>query len=255
MSTRYLRAATFNKYGPSIYLGIGIPIPVLNERIALNTAVRDEDIQTSVVDYGIQRRDRPTVKTVSYADLKSGLVDVNGKEVATSPLSSFFMAREVAEELRREIMRGEFLLTEAVSPLPTVGRAGPMKQTREFPNVEDVMSRDITTVKEDIGIDEAARAIIGGSFDHLPVVTSEGRLTGIVTTWDISKAVANGRISRISEIMTRRVHSARPDEPIELAARKLDTYCISALPVVDRDNRVIGMITSNDLSRLFAGRR
>jgi L-aspartate semialdehyde sulfurtransferase len=255
MSTRYLRAATFHKYGPSLYLGIGIPIPVLNERIAKNTAVRDRDIQTAIVDYGIQRRDRPVIKVVSYEDLKSGSVEINGKDVNTSPLSSFYMAEEVANKLKESILCGEFLLTQSVEQLPHVGRAGPMKQTREFPNVEDVMSRDVVSIREDIFIDEAAKAIVGGSFDHLPVISIDGRLKGIVTTWDISKAVANGKISRVSEIMTRKVHSSQPDEPIELAARKLDTYSISALPVVDKQNRVIGMITSNDLSRLFTGRR
>jgi L-aspartate semialdehyde sulfurtransferase len=255
MSSRYLRAATFHKYGPSLYVGIGIPIPILNERMAKNTAVRDRDILTNIVDYGIQRRDRPTVKVVSYEDLKSGSVEINGKAVNTSSLSSYYMADEVANKLKDSILCGEFLLTQPAEPLPRVGSARPMKQTREFPNVEDVMSRDVVTVREDIFIDEAAKAIVGGSFDHLPVISLDGRLKGIVTTWDISKAVANGKISQVSEIMTRKVHSAQPDEPIELAARKLDTYSISALPVVDKDNRVIGMITSNDLSRLFTGRR
>jgi CBS domain-containing protein len=255
MSNRYLRAATFHKYGPSLYIGIGIPIPILNERMAKNTAVRDRDILTNIVDYGIQRRDRPTVKVVSYEDLKSGSVEINGKEVNTSSLSSYYMAQEVADKLKDSILCGEFLLTQPAETLSRVGSARPMKQTREFPNVEDVMSRDVVTVREDIFIDEAAKAIVGGSFDHLPVISLDGRLKGIVTTWDISKAVANGKISLVSEIMTRKVHSAQPDEPIELAARKLDTYSISALPVVDKDNRVIGMITSNDLSRLFTGRR
>ena len=255
MSNRYLRAATFHKYGPSLYLGIGIPIPILNERMAKNTAIRDKDILTNIVDYGIQRRDRPTVKVVSYGDLKSGYVEIKGKEVNTSSLSSYYMAEEVANKLKDSILCGEFLLTQPIESLPRVGSARPMKQTREFPNVEDVMSRDVVSIREDIFIDEAAKAIVGGSFDHLPVISGDGRLIGIVTTWDISKAVANGKISRVSEIMTRKVHSALLDEPIELAARKLDTYSISALPVVDKENRVIGMITSNDLSRLFTGRR
>ncbi len=255
MSTRFLRAATFHKYGPSLYLGIGIPIPVLNERIAKNTAVRDRDIQVSVVDYGIPRRDRPALKLVSYEDLKSGSVELNGREVPTSSLSSFQMAREVAEVLKAAIEAGEFLPTQAVEPLSSTGSARPMKQTKEYPNVEDVMSRDVITVREDIHVDEAAKMIVDGSFDHLPVVSGDGRLMGIITAWDISKAVANGRVSKIADIMTRRVYSARPDEPIELAARTLDTHSISALPVVDRENRVIGMITSNHLSRLFARRR
>lgn len=255
MSNRYLRAATFHKYGPSLYLGIGIPIPVLNEKIARNTAVRDRDITVPVVDYGIPRRDRPSLKMVSYEDLKSGMIDLNGKEVTTSSLSSFHMAREIALELKAEVEQGEFLLSQAVEPLSRVGSSRPMKQTKESPNVGDVMSRDIVSVREDIQVDEAAKLIVSGSFDHLPVVSKDGRLMGIITAWDISKAVAGGKPTKIANIMTRRVYSALVDEPIELAARTLDTYSISALPVVDKDNKVIGMITSNHLSRLLARRR
>ena len=227
----------------------------MNEKIAKNTAVRDRDIQVSVVDYGIPRRDRPTLKVVNYEDLKSGRIDLNGKEVTTSSLSSFLMAREIAETLKCSVEKGEFLLTQAVEPLSRTGMARPMKQTKEHPNVEDVMSRDVVTVREDIHVDEAAKIIVGSSFDHLPVVSADGRLMGIITAWDISKAVANGSVSRIAEIMTRRVYSTHPDEPIELAARTLDTYSISALPVVDRENKVIGMVTSNHISRLLARRR
>jgi len=255
MSIRYLRAATFHKYGPSLYLGIGIPIPVLNERIARNTAIRDRDIVVPVVDYGIPRRDRPSLKMVSYEDLKSGMIDLNGKEITTSSLSSFHMAREVALNLKSQLERGEFLLSAAVEPLDRVGGARPMKQTKESPNVGDVMSREVVSVREDIQVEEAAKLIVNGSFDHLPVISKDGRLMGIITAWDISKAVASGRPARIAEIMTRRVYSAMVDEPIELAARTLDTHSISALPVVDKENKVIGMITSNHLSRLLARRR
>ena len=255
MNSHFLRAATFHKYGPSLYLGIGIPIPILNEKLAHSTAVRDRDITVPVVDYGIARRDRPSLKMVSYEDLKSGMIEINGKEVSTSSLSSFHVARDVARTLKQQVEKGEFLLSCAVEPLPRVGSARPMKQTKESPNVGDVMSRDVVTVREDIGVEEAARLIVSGSFDHLPVISRDGRLMGIITAWDISKAVAGGKSSRIGDIMTRRVYSVKADEPIELAARTFDTYSISAMPVVDRDNKVIGMITSNHLSRLFARRR
>lgn len=255
MSPQYLRAATFHQYGPSLYVGIGIPIPILNERMAQRAAVRDCDIRVPIVDYGVPRRDRPSIAEVSYQDLKSGVVDLNGKEVSTSSLSSFYHARQIAGTLKQMIEQGSFLLTQSVQPLPESGSSKPMKQTKEFPNVGDVMSRDVITVRESIGIEDAASRIVGGKFDHLPVVSDQDKLIGIVTSWDISKAVANGNISKISEIMTRRVYSAKQDEPVELAARTLDTHSISALPVIDRDGHVIGMITSNDLSRLLAGRR
>jgi len=255
MNNEFLRAATFQEYGPSLYVGLGVPIPVLNENIAKKTAVRDRDIVTEIVDYGVPRRGRPTVRRVNYEQLYSGSVDIGGNEVKTSALSSRHIARKVAQALGDSIKRGEFLLSASAEPLPSVGRCSPMKQTREFLLVGDVMSHDVATVREEISIEEAARMIIGGPFDHLPVVSAEEKLIGMVTAWDISKAVACGKTSHISEMMTRKVFIASPDEPLELAARKLDHHKISALPVVDKDDHVMGMVTSDHVSRLYGRRR
>lgn len=172
----------------------------------------------------------------------------------TSALSSRHVARKVASALGASIRRGEFFLSAPVEPLIATGRNNPMKQTKEFLLVRDVMSPEVATAREEISIQEAAAMIVGGPFDHLPVVSEEGRLIGMVTAWDVSKAVASGKTSHISEMMTRKVFIASPDEPMELAARKLHHHKISALPVVDKDHRVVGMVTSDHLSRLY-GRR
>ncbi len=51
--------------------------------------------------------------------------------------------------------------------------------------------------------------------------------------------------------MTRKVITARMDEPIDAVVRKMERYNISALPVVDAERRVIGMVTSDDISKLL----
>jgi uncharacterized protein (DUF39 family)/CBS domain-containing protein len=255
MDNEFLRAATFQDYGPSLYVGLGVPIPVLNERIAKKTAVRDRDIVTEIVDYGVPRRGRPTVRKVNYEQLYSGIVDIEGSEVKTSALSSRHVARKVACALGDSIKRGEFLISASSEPLSREGRNRPMKQTKEFLLVGDVMSTEVVTVREEICIREAAQMIVGGTFDHLPVVSVEGKLIGMVTAWDISKAVASDKTSHISDMMTRKVFIASRDEPLELAARKLDHHKISALPVVDKDHHVIGMVTSDQVSRLYGRRR
>ncbi|HPE64004.1 MAG TPA: CBS domain-containing protein, partial [Methanothrix sp.] len=181
--------------------------------------------------------------------------DIEGVEVKTSALSSRHVARKVARALGDSIKRGEFVLSAPAERLPTTGRNNPMKQTREFLLVGDVMSSDVATVREEISIKEASQMIVGGPFDHLPVVSAEEKLIGMVTAWDISKAVASGKTSHISDMMTRKVFIASPDEPLELAARKLHHHKISALPVVDKDHHVIGMVTSDHLSRLYSRRR
>jgi len=108
-------------YGSSLSVGLGIPIPILNEEMAQFTAVRDEEIFTQVVDYsddypkGISR----SLAQVSYKELKSGTITVGGEEVQTVPLSSMVKARAVAETLKEWIQRGEFLLGVPQDLLPT----------------------------------------------------------------------------------------------------------------------------------------
>lgn len=115
MSSRYLRAAYIEKYGVTMYVGIGIPIPVLDEDLARRVSIRNEQIETTVVDYG---NDNRVLGTTNYAALQSGFIDVSGHKVRTAPLSSLARAREIAGILKQWIRKGDFLLTEPVRPMP-----------------------------------------------------------------------------------------------------------------------------------------
>ncbi len=122
MNSRYLVGVSILGYGCSLAVGIGVPIPILNEEIAMYTGVSDEDIVTQVVDYGLDYpmgKGKPLAE-VTYKELRSGSIRVNGKEVPTSPLSSYARAKEIASKLKKWIEEGQFLLTEAQAPLPTV---------------------------------------------------------------------------------------------------------------------------------------
>ncbi len=119
MSTRYLKGASFEKYGTTLIVGIGIPIPILNEEILKYAAISDKDIYTQIVDYGF---DYPqgVAKShgeVSYAQLRSGKISFNGKDVQTAPLSSYAMAREIAGLLAEWIKEGKFFLGAPVRTL------------------------------------------------------------------------------------------------------------------------------------------
>ena len=254
MSAEFIKGASFYGYGVTLYVGIGIPIPVLNERIAKKTGISDADIVTEVLDYGVSRRERPVLRNVTYEELKSGLIEIEGKEVPASPLSSFFMAKKVAEELKSEIEVEKFLLSLPVERLPTDTVCKPMKQTKELPLVKDVMIREVKTISERASIADAAKLIMEAQFTHVPVISEESKLVGIVTAWDISTAVAM-RHEGLAEIMTRAVITADSEEPLELVIRKLERYNISALPVIDGDRRVIGMITSDEISKLIGKRK
>jgi len=114
MTPRWLVGVSILGYGCSLAVGIGIPIPVLNEDIANSTGISDEGIFTQIIDYG---RDYPqgkakTLGQVSYAELKSGTITFNGKTVQTAPVSSYVRAREIAELLKGWIQNGEFFLSQ-----------------------------------------------------------------------------------------------------------------------------------------------
>ena len=115
--------------------------------------------------------------------------------------------------------------------------------------VSDVMVGDVQTIEEGTTIAVTARRLITAGVNHLPVVSGSGTLVGIVTSWDIAKAVASNYLW-LDEIMSRDVITATLDEPIEEAAKKMEEHSISALPVVDGERHVIGLITSDALSTL-----
>ncbi len=118
MDARWVRGCYFKAYGPSLMLGVGVPLPVLNEEVVANCAVKDQDLVAPVVDFSIPRRVRPTFGLVSYAALKSGRITIDGKPVRVAPLASLFLSRQVALELKQWIEGGTFTLTEPVAPMP-----------------------------------------------------------------------------------------------------------------------------------------
>ncbi len=131
MSTKYIKPAVFEKYGTSMYIGVGIPIPVLDEDIMRQLAIKDEEIMTSIFDYSVQEGPKPILGEVSYKELRSGKIRVNGKEVKTAPLSSLKKAREIAEELKTWIKSGEFLLQEPIETFPTDNTLNGLNSTKK----------------------------------------------------------------------------------------------------------------------------
>jgi CBS domain-containing protein len=89
---------------------------------------------------------------------------------------------------------------------------------------------------------------------HIPVLSGDGKLAGMVTAWDISTAVAK-RHEELAEIMTKKVITAGLEEPLELVIRKMERGNISALPVIDDERRVIGMVSSDEISKLIGKRK
>jgi len=120
MSADWLRGTSMQGYGVTLSIGVGIPIPILNEEICKFVAVKDEDIFAQVIDYG---HDYPngvknSLGEVNYAQLKKGRIKIKGKEIPTGGLSSYKKAKDIAGILKENIRSGKFLLTEPVAGLP-----------------------------------------------------------------------------------------------------------------------------------------
>lgn len=114
MSPEFVRGLTFTKYGTSLGLGIGVPIPILDVEMAKACAVTNNEISTAVFDYSQPTRSRPVLREVTYAELRSGAIEIKGKEVPTSSLSSLLKARQISEILKNRILKGEFMIEKPV---------------------------------------------------------------------------------------------------------------------------------------------
>ncbi len=113
MDPRFIKAAYFEKYGVSLYVGIGIPIPVLDEDMAGRLSIRNSQIETNIIDYGSGNFEK--LGQTDYETLFSGEIVLNGRKIRSAPLSSIKVAREIAGFLKTEITGGRFLLTEPVA--------------------------------------------------------------------------------------------------------------------------------------------
>ena len=116
MDARYVRGNSFYGYGVTLCVGVGIPIPILNAEIAAFTGVDDCDIDMPVKDYSsdYQNMSPRILKHATYQELRSGSIEVDGKQVETHPLTSYVMSLEVAQKLKEWIDHGDFLLSEPV---------------------------------------------------------------------------------------------------------------------------------------------
>jgi L-aspartate semialdehyde sulfurtransferase len=122
MSAKFLRGASVTGYGCSLSVGVGVPIPILNEEIAKFTSVSDDEIFVPVIDYGLAYPEDggSPMAYVTYGQLKSGEISLDGRSVLTAPMSSYSGALEIAGILKEWIKSGRFLLGEPQETLPSV---------------------------------------------------------------------------------------------------------------------------------------
>lgn len=117
--------------------------------------------------------------------------------------------------------------------------------------LREVMTNPVVRIHPDESVSVAARTLSRYNIGALPVCGSDGRLCGLVTDRDIvTRCLAAGRApgsTRVGEVMTRQVVSARPDMEASLAASLMGREQIRRLPVVEND-RLCGMVSLGDLA-------
>jgi len=125
MNSRWLMGTSFAGYGATLSVGLGLPIPLLDEEVARHAAKSNRDLYAPVVDYSqaYPSRRPGNLGLVSYLELESGGITVNGKAVPTAPLSSLSRAREIAGLLKQWLLGGRFFLAEPVRLLPSGAEA------------------------------------------------------------------------------------------------------------------------------------
>lgn len=137
MKANWLVGVSMLGYGVSLNVGIGVPIPILDEEMIKYAAIKDEDIYTQIIDYSTNYPQciPGSLGEVNYAQLKSGKITVQKKEVTTGGLSSYSKALEIAQTLKSWIEKGEFLLTEPVAKLPEAGSGYTFKPLKQSPSI------------------------------------------------------------------------------------------------------------------------
>ncbi len=161
--------------------------------------------------------------------------------------------KQIREVVRRNMQELIDLLVGDPDMLPSeaaeeiaIDRIASSESDRTAADIMEV----IPTIPATHTVREAAEILVVTSGDLLAVVSENGELCGVMTDWDITKATATGCGDHVpvSDIMSREVISAGPDDSILDVLRKLEHYEISAVPVVNGEG-VLGVISSDILAQ------
>ena len=121
MDAKFVRGLDITGYGISLAIGVGIPIPILNEDIMRRCAISNDEIFAEMLDYSLPTG-RTCMQRYSYEQLRSGTIEYEGRSIRTSSMSSLSGARAVAETLKDWIEHGEFLLNQPCLQFPKEGK-------------------------------------------------------------------------------------------------------------------------------------
>jgi CBS domain-containing protein len=116
--------------------------------------------------------------------------------------------------------------------------------------VRDVMSKDVQVARPGDSLQEVSTRMASGDFGFMPVADGV-RLIGTITDRDITvRAVAGGAActAPVVEYITRDPHTVRADDDLKSVLDAMGDKQIRRLPVLDKDDRLVGVVSLGDLS-------
>ena len=116
--------------------------------------------------------------------------------------------------------------------------------------VRDVMSKDVQVARPGDSLQDVASRMASGDFGFMPVADGD-RLIGTITDRDIAvRAVAGGAActSPVVEYLSRDPQTARADDDLKTVLDSMGSKQIRRLPVLDKDDRLVGVVSLGDLS-------
>jgi uncharacterized protein (DUF39 family) len=116
LERRWIRACHQRQEGSALLVALAAPVPLLDLDVARQAACGNEHLQAPVLDYGIPRRVRPSLGSVSYSELLSGRLQIGEQRIRCAPAHSPRLAQEIGAELCERLRAGRFPIR-----LPLVG--------------------------------------------------------------------------------------------------------------------------------------
>jgi len=120
--------------------------------------------------------------------------------------------------------------------------------------VADIMSTHLVTLSAHHTFGEAVQLMTNSPFRHFLVVHADGRLAGVFSDRDVLRALGrtpNWQAKNVSGVMTHQVFTVTPETPLSVAASEMLSRRINCLPVIGKDGKVCGIITSTDLLQSY----
>ena len=133
-------------------------------------------------------------------------------------------------------------------PVNETSDAGPIPKL-----VSEVMSRDIKTLKPDQTFAEVVSLLAGNNFHHL-LIAVDGHLMGVLSDRDVFRQlgrVGDWSTKKVSEVMITNAFTVWPHTRLCDAAKEMLSRRINCLPVLTKEGKLVGLLTSTDILRLY----